>query len=155
MATLREAVEELLERDGWVFAPVEGQPSTLAMGYKGENGTWSCYAHVDDDRGALVFYSVTDRPVPEISRAAMADFLTRANFGLVLGNFELDLTDGETRFKTSVEIGDAEPSPALLRSIVYANIAAMERYLPGIDDVLRGSHTPEEAIAECEQGMPH
>ncbi len=151
MATLREAVEEMLAKDGWVFAPVEGQ-ETLAMGYKGENGTWSCYAHVDQERGTFVFYSVTDRPVPERHRAAVAEYLTLANFGLVLGNFELDLGDGETRFKTSAELGAAEPSLDLLRPIVYANIAAMDRYLPGIDGVSRGSMTPQEAIAACEGG---
>lgn len=154
MTRLREAVEEVLGADGWVFAPVEGQ-TTLAMGYKGEHGTWSCYAHVDEDRGTFVFYSVTDRPVPAQRRQDVADFLTRANFGLVLGNFELDFADGETRFKTSVELGQAEPSTQLLRPIVYANIAAMDRYLPGIDGVSRGSMSPEEGIALCEQGLVH
>lgn len=149
MAKLRDVVESMLEQDGWVFAPVEGQ-TTLAMGYKGQSGMWSCYAHVDEERGTFVFYSVTDRPVPEQHRSAAAEFLTRANFGLVLGNFELDLSDGETRFKTSAELGQAEPSIDILRPLVYANIAAMDRYLPGIDGVSRGSLTSAEAIAMCE-----
>ncbi|MDA8345611.1 MAG: YbjN domain-containing protein [Thermaerobacter sp.] len=153
MATLREAVEAMLEKDGWVFAPVEGQ-TTLAMGYKGESGMWSCYAHVDDERGTFVFYSVSDRPVPERHRSATAEFLTRANFGLVLGNFELDFSDGETRFKTSAELGGTEPTLELLRPVVYANIAAMDRYLPGFDGVSRGSMTPQEAIALCEGTQP-
>lgn len=154
MATLREAVEAMLEADGWVFAPVEGQ-TTLAMGYKGEHGTWSCYAHVDEARGTFVFYSVTDRPVPDARRLDVAQFLTLANFGLVLGNFELDFSDGETRFKTSAELGDTEPATQLLRPVVYANIAAMDRYLPGIDGVSRGSLTPEEGIALCERDLIH
>ncbi len=152
MATLRTVLEAVLEKDGWVFAPVEGQ-ATLAMGYKGEHGMWSCYAHVDEERSALVFYSVTDRPVPERYRQAASEFLTRANFGLVLGNFELDFSDGETRFKTSVELGPTDPTPELLRPVIYANIAAMDRYLPGIDGVSRGSLTPQEAVALCEEGL--
>ncbi|MDJ1171766.1 hypothetical protein PMG71_20260 [Roseofilum sp. BLCC_M154] len=34
----------------------------------------------------------------------MAEFLTKANYGMILGDFELDLTDGELRDKTSIGV---------------------------------------------------
>lgn len=42
-----------------------------------------------------------------------AEFLTRANYGLVFGNFEMDMHDGEIRYKTFVPCGGEAPSPML------------------------------------------
>ncbi len=147
--SLRAMVEAMLQEDGWQYAPVEGQ-STLAMGFRGQHGSWMCYAHCDDERGALVIYSVTAKAVPEQARQIMADFLTRANYGLVLGNFEMDFSDGETRFKTSVELGQTEANTALLRRLLHVNVATLDRYLPGIEDVAEGRLSPAEAMELCE-----
>lgn len=38
-----------------------------------------------------------------------AEFLTRANYGLVFGNFEMDMHDGEIRYKTFVPCGGEAP----------------------------------------------
>ena len=146
---LRAMVEAMLQEDGWQFAPVAGQ-STLAMGFRGQHGSWMCYSHIDDERNALVIYSVTPKAVPEHARGAMADFLTRANFGLVVGNFELDLSDGETRFKTSIELGQTAPDTQLLRRLLHVNVATLDRYLPGIEGVAEGRMTPAQAITLCE-----
>ena len=147
--SLRAQVEAMLQEDGWQYAPVEGQP-TLAMGFRGQNGSWMCYTHIDEERGVLVIYSVTAKAVPEQARQAMADFLTRANFGLVVGNFEMDLSDGETRFKTSVELGQTEADAQFLRRLLHVNVATLDRYLPGIEGVAQGRTSPMEAIAMCE-----
>ena len=80
----------------------------------------------------------------------MAEFLTRANYGLIVGNFELDFDDGEVRYKTSLDVEDAELLPALLAHIVYANVTNMDRYLPGIVAVLASSQTPAEAVAQID-----
>ena len=146
---LRAMVEAMLQEDGWQYAPVEGQ-STLAMGFRGRNGSWMCYAHIDDERGALVIYSVTAKAVPAQGRQGMSGFLTRANFGLVLGNFEMDFSDGETRFKTSVELGQTEANTALLRHLLHVNVATLDRYLPGIEGVAEGRMAPLEAMELCE-----
>jgi len=147
---LRDMVEAMLQEDGWQYAPVEGQP-TLAMGFRGRHGSWMCYAHIDEERGVLVIYSVTAQSVPEGTRAAVADFLTRANFGLVLGNFEMDLDDGETRFKTSVELGGLAATAQFLRHLLHVNVATLDRYLPGIEGVADGRLGPEEAVRLCEE----
>ncbi len=146
---LRTLVETMLQEDGWQYAPVEGQP-TLAMGFRGQNGSWMCYAHIDEERNALIIYSVVAQQVPEHARQRMADFLTRANFGLVTGNFEMDLTDGETRFKTSVELGQTVADIPLVRRLLHVNVASLDRYLPGIEAVADGRLDPREAIALCE-----
>lgn len=81
----------------------------------------------------------------------MAEFLTRANYGMLIGNFEMDFTDGEIRYKTSIDVeGDRLTSP-LMQQIVYANVRTMDRYLPGIRKVIETDLTPAEIIASIEQ----
>ncbi len=49
---------------------------------------------------------------------AVAEFITRANFGIVIGNFEIDFSDGEIRYKTSIDVEGDRPSFALIKRLV-------------------------------------
>ncbi len=69
---------------------------------------------------------------------AIAEFITRANYGLVIGNFELDFSDGELRYKTAIDVEDDNLSFALIKQMVYANVIIMDKYLPGIMAVIEG-----------------
>ena len=48
-----------------------------------------------------------------------AEFLTRANYGLVFGNFEMDMHDGEIRYKTFVPCGGEAPCADVIRRSIY------------------------------------
>jgi hypothetical protein len=87
---------------------------------------------------------------PPDRRQAITEFLTRANSGLLIGNFEINLDDGEICYKTSLDVSDAELSPALVKNVVYMNVLMMDRYLPGIMAVLYGEVSPAEALARIE-----
>ena len=91
---------------------------------------------------------------PEVLRPAVVEYLTRANWGLVIGNFELDYADGEIRFKTSVQLNEGELHAGLLHPLVYGNLDTMDRYLPGLHAVIALQQTPAEAIRAVEQEPP-
>jgi hypothetical protein len=114
----------------------------------GRNGAWQVHALADEEREQLLVHSVLEE-VPEDRRVPMAVFLTMANFGLVLGNFELDLRDGELRYKTSADVEDVEVTDPLVDHLVMANVATVDRYLPGIRAVLAGEE-PAAAIDAVE-----
>ena len=80
----------------------------------------------------------------------MAEFITRANFGMIIGNFELDYSDGEIRYKTSVDVEEVEVTDPLVRHLIYANVLTMDKYFPGLMRVLYGGISPVEAIEEVE-----
>ena len=73
-------------------------------------------------------------------------FLTRANYGMMIGNFEMDFTDGEIRYKTSIDVEGDKLSSALIKRLVYANVMMMDEYLPGIVSVTEGDMEPKDAI---------
>jgi len=69
---------------------------------------------------------------------------------MTLGNFELDFSDGEMRFKTSVSVGDGAVTADLIKPVVIANLGTMDEYLPGIMAVGFGNQTPQIPIKEIE-----
>jgi hypothetical protein len=144
-----EEIVNFFEEDGWPFVQIEGE-RLLQMVFQGENGKWTCYAKARDDQKQFVFYSVCPVNTPDSKRLAVAEFLTRANSGMIIGNFEMDFEDGEIRYKTSIDVEDDSLSCALIKRLVYANVMMMDAYLPGIMSVTYGDVTPLDAIAQIE-----
>ncbi|MCP2729201.1 YbjN domain-containing protein [Symplocastrum sp. BBK-W-15] len=88
---------------------------------------------------------------PESKRLAIAEFITRANYGMMIGNFELDFSDGEIRYKTGIDVEGDKLTSALINHLVYANLTMMDEYLPGIRAVIENNVFPQDAIAQIEQ----
>ena len=69
---------------------------------------------------------------PEEKRGAVAAFLTRANYGLILGSFELDFDDGEIRFKVTAICGEQVLSPAVMERNFDMGFCMFDRYGEGL-----------------------
>jgi len=144
-----DQVVNFFVNDNWSFTRLQGEP-VLYTAIRGQHGEWNCYAQIREEQEQFVFYSVCPTVVVEEKRLAIAEFLTRANFGMILGNFEMDFEDGEIRYKTSIDVTDDFLSQALIKQLVYANVTMMDAYLPGIQAVLAGEATPVEAMRQLE-----
>lgn len=149
MAEIFDIVRRFFTDDEWYFLQMDNQP-ILQMSFQGKNGKWTCYAQVKEDQQIFFFYSVSPVNVPEEKLMAAAEFITRANYGLKIGNFELDFTDGELRYKTSIDVENDRLTTALVSNLVYANLWTMDRYLPGILSVVYGDVSPVEAVERVE-----
>jgi hypothetical protein len=58
--------------------------------------------------------------------------IARANWDLLIGNFELDLDDGHLRFKASLDFSGAELDECLIRNAVLGAIRAVDKYAPDL-----------------------
>ncbi|MFW5691565.1 MAG: YbjN domain-containing protein, partial [Chloroflexota bacterium] len=143
------AMVGFFEEDEWDFQWMEGLP-VLSMPFVGNNGRWLCYAQAREKQEQFVFYSVAPVNVPEDRRSAVAEYVTRANYGMIIGNFEMDYEDGEVRYKTSIGIEGAALTPSLARHLVYTNVVVMDRYLPGLLRVIYGEADPVVEIDRIE-----
>lgn len=149
MAELFDAVVQFFDEENWRYFQLGDDP-VLSMLFSGENGNWNCYAECRETQGQFLFYSICPMKVPELRRVAVAEFLTRANYGLVVGNFEMDFKDGEIRYKTSIRTEGELPNRGILKHLVYSNVAMMDRYMHGLMTVMYGGSTPAEVIREIE-----
>lgn len=149
MTEIIESLKTWLTEDEWPFTQLEGK-TILRTAYSGKNGNFNCYAHAREDKFLFLFYSVCPINAPEDKRTAVAEYITRANYGLYVGNFEMDYTDGEIRYKSSIDVENTEINPALIHNVVYASVWMMDRYLPGIMEVIYANANPVEAIKKIE-----
>ena len=124
---------------------VEGFP-VLNLNVKIPNGKLDMFIHAHEDTQRLLVYS---RPQGMVVRhddiPRLADFINRANYGLPLGNFELDMNDGELNFKNSVDVKDGTLTKEMVETLVKFSIECVNRYLPGLEAVLAGKN-PKDAI---------
>lgn len=144
-----DVVHKFFADSSWVTTQFVGKP-ILRFAHSGKNGQWVCIAHCRESESRFVFYSIGLAAVPEETRPALALFLTRANFGLIIGNFEMDMSDGEVRYKTSIDVEDDRLSTTLLRHLVDVNIEMMDKYLPGMRAVVEDGADPEAAVIAVE-----
>jgi hypothetical protein len=147
--SLLDQLADYFEREGWPYLRLDDQ-SALQCAYQGASATWTCFARVREEQRFLMFYSVCPVQAPESRHDALAEFITRANYGLIIGNFELDLDDGELRYKTSIDVADGPLMSSTLRRVIAANVQTLDRYLPGIFMVISGELLPVDAIARVE-----
>jgi hypothetical protein len=149
-----DAIVEFFERTHWNFQRHDGK-SHLSMNVSGINGKWQCIAQAREAQEQFIFYSMLPINVPSDRRQKIAELLTRANYGIVIGNFEMDFRDGEVRYKTSIDVEGAELTHPLMHRLVGANLMTFDRYLPAIMSALYGDVTPQAAVEEVEKGSAY
>jgi len=153
MESLLQQLIKYLTADDWRYSTDE-ERGVVLTGIRGESTHYNCMFVVTENPRRLTFYSHIGYEVPEIKRHRMCEFLTRANYGLVLGNFEMDMTDGEIRYRTSLDLSDENLTHKQLMTLIWVNLFTFDRYYSGITRIMYGNSSAVDAIAECEKA-PH
>lgn len=146
---LYEQLVEFFQKDGWSVRLIPHYQA-VEMVVSGENGTYRLVALADEERSIVRYLVFVDGKIPEARRREVMEFLTRANYGLLLGNFEIDLSDGEVRFRCSTTTEGSELSYEQHRNMLYVSVGIMDRYFPGLQRVVQGTADPAAAIDDIE-----
>ena len=135
---LLKSAKEYLENDGWTFELLESH-STIAFGFEGRNGKWHCMVQTREKENQLIFYSSLENGIPEEYIEKLMRFITIVNYRLVVGNFEMDISDGELNYKTALDLDEISPSQSLIRNMIQTNLATFDRHLLGIKAIIEGA----------------
>lgn len=149
MGKIFDAVKRFFEEEKWPFVQL-GEQTVLQLGFESETNEWNCYARIIEEDDQFAFYSLCPREAPAARRHAVAEYITRASYNLIMGSFEMDFEDGEVRFKTSIDVEGSQIDPALIRNVVYANVFIMDRYLPGLLTVIETNQSPAGVLRAIE-----
>lgn len=142
-------VTKFLEEDGWHPAPIEDK-TAHRMRFTGKHGEYGMIAHVRGDLDQLICYAIVPNKVAEEMRPQVAEYITRANYGLRIGNLEMDYSDGEVRYKSSIDFEGIELQPIMVKNTIYPAAMTLDRYMPGLLGMLYGGKTAEQAINDVE-----
>ncbi|MDO5309213.1 MAG: YbjN domain-containing protein [Planctomycetia bacterium] len=81
----------------------------------------------------------------------VAEFVCRANYGLVLGHFNLDMRDGEIQYQTTIDCTDIEaPSTHMVNRALAVTLKMCEKYAPGFQSIIFAGQSAKEACERCE-----
>jgi hypothetical protein len=149
MAGIFSRLIDFMEEEEWKYEIVEGE-TVLRFNFKGSAGRLLCYADVEEDKDWLIFYSYLPVNAPPEKMQAMAEYITRANRGMRIGNFELDFEDGEIRYKTSLDIEGGELTNKMIDNLLRANLSTMNRYFPGMMELIYSDKTPKDLVQKIE-----
>ena len=153
MIDLMDHVTAYFAQDNWAVRRHETEP-LLKFEYETETGVWTVHVWVRQDFGQVLVYSLYPDPVPDPRRAAVAEYLTRANCGQILGAFEMDYATGEVRYRTGLDLRQAQSPEGLFGPVLKANLIVFGDHRAGLDAVCAGSATPAEAMARIEAEQP-
>ncbi|CAD74705.1 MAG TPA: YbjN domain-containing protein [Rhodopirellula baltica] len=126
----------------------DSENSFFRMMFDGKHGDIRVLIVVEDS--LIQVFSHPANKIPENSRRAIAEAVCRANYGLKVGSFELDMEDGELRYQTSIPLGDDFPDDDVLDHILYVGGAMVDRYVPAFLSIIYGNEDVKLAIEAAE-----
>jgi hypothetical protein len=151
VGALLDRVVAVLQGLQWQVELDDEHPGGMLLEPSDGDAPWPFVAQVDPDDQQIAFYSLLPDEVPEDRREAVAAVLTHANYGLTVGSFEIDTTDGDVRLRTSIDLGKADVDDAVLAALVSPliahNLAAMDLWIDALQGVAEGAD-PGDLLAQ-------
>ena len=100
----------------------------------------------------ILSYAILNNKVPHEQVSAVSEYLHRANYGLLYGNFEIDCNDGEIRYKMATDCQDVANVPnQYIDKSVLLPCQMFQKYGKGIIQLMLGVGTPKDLIEEAEK----
>ena len=124
----------------------QGTDTMLKFEGDGTNGSWFLFISTDERELRCSVHSMAPFFVDEERRADVMELFTRINNDIVIGNFDLDLDDGQAAFRTSIGVEGSRLSNEQIAQLVAVNVTAYNMYLPAFEAVIEGSAPPLAAF---------
>ena len=147
--TVASVCQYLDNQGAWYVVHDSGM--AIETGVAGENGLFPICIAVHDDPSRIVEYLRVPLRAPEKRRTQMAEAITRANFGLMFGCFQLDMSDGTILYHTAIPTGDGVITEQQFLHLHHCSCVTVDAYFRAFNRLLYGDDlSPAEAIAEVE-----
>ena len=152
MGRLLDAAVAFFTADDRELSVLAGKdPPQLRFTVTTEHTRLDCALEAYEETERVCLLATYPALVPEAKRLAAAEYLTRANFGILLGNFELDMDMGLVRFKTSADVESIPLTPTFLKNLFEAMLTTSTKYYPGLMKVIYANMVPADAVAVVRQ----
>ena len=144
MNMLAVAVEHYLQSQEWHYKfEEERNLFTMTMGLKKIDSS-KIYIRIGEDY--VTTYAMLPTHVREDKRDVVCRYITRANYGLRNGNLEMDLDDGEVRYKTYFYATNRIPNQEEIERYVDISFLTLDRYAEGLMKILYADLDDKAAI---------
>jgi hypothetical protein len=83
-------------------------------------------------------------------RPSVAELITRANYNMPIGKFEMDMKDGEVRFHVTHINDGSVPPIQIIERLFMTSYFTIDRYFPALMQHIHAGYTPEDAVFHAE-----
>ncbi len=143
------AITDFMDGRGYLYSSdPEKQRIGFTMGSKEADYRFSI--RITHGGDYLQFVAYCPFRVKQELRASVAELITRANYGMLIGKFEMDMSDGEVRFHISHLIDGILLSPDTVGRLYRSCLYTLDRYLPAFMQHIHAGYTPEDAVFHAE-----
>lgn len=150
MGKILDVAESHLRQAEWIFERMQGRDA-IRCSVRAKNASFRLYLDAIESHEQFLVYAVSPNPIPEARRPAAAEYVTRANYGMRIGNFEMDLNDGEIRYKVSADVEGSSLTPRMVENMIATAVTTLDRYFPGLMGICFADQNPLEAIERIEK----
>jgi len=150
------AAKQYLESVAWGYTCNDDE-TVLTTEVRGDNATYTVNLVADHRAGWFGCYVIPKTTIPPSAVPIVAEYLARVNFANLIGDFEIDLSDGAFLYKTNVlsGVGDV-PSQGAFASAINLAGNTMDRWYPGVLAIIHEGLSAQGAIARVKgQGNEH
>ena len=148
-SVLMDVVIAGVEQNGWRYT--KGEDSFIFFPIVGRQASYDAVVMTNEGMQYVTAYCSIATRVPGDRRVAVAEAITRANFGLPVGGFEMDFADGEVRFRAGIDVEGGSFAPVMLQNMLGLAVAMCDRYHDALMRVMFADMEPAAAIALAEQ----
>jgi hypothetical protein len=153
---VKRCIQSVVTELGWKYLADDdvGAEEVVSLFGSGELGNWVLISRILPDKRELLIMATAQENVPENARKHAVDFITRANFGILNGFFDMDLDDGDCRFASRVQYGfmDEEQFKVNFKKTFHIVHGTFSKYLSGIHAVIHRDFTGKAAVELVEGG---
>jgi hypothetical protein len=93
---------------------------------------------IDPDTQSFMLLAHLEPAAPEGAREAVMRYITRVNWELTHGNFEMDLDEGAVRFRATVAFSGSELADTALRYAILCAMEAVEAHADALSALASG-----------------
>jgi hypothetical protein len=143
-------VREFLDANDYGYT-VTSDGHCVRIGFQGDHGAFTVLIALQEAPTRLGVFVRIPTVVPEDRRREVAEGIVRANYGLPLGGFDMDMSDGVMTYRASMPIADGTITQEQFEDLLFASLLGADRYFQAFNRLLYGDDlSPAEAIAEVE-----
>jgi hypothetical protein len=125
--------------------------TSIEAGFRGKQAMFKVIIGVRDEPLCLSVFVHIPILVPEDRRRHMAETINRANYGLGLGCFEMDASEGTMGFRSAMPVVDGTVTQDQIRDLLFSALMSVDQYHRAFNRLLYGDDlSPAEVIAEVE-----
>ncbi len=151
MNLLTSMARDILNENGYQMVLGEKDKEGLSTQVHLDSGVMGIALEADDDPREVTLYVYLPEVVPEKKRYVVMEYLTRVNFHLPMGHFEMDLDAGKLRFVTGQIMEAAGLPTKVLLTLMRNALDRVETFFPGVLRIVHGHLHAVAALTEIEQ----